>query len=210
MDPSGRHEYRYWDGDHWTEHVSDHGVASTDLFVAAPFPGNSSRTIRLNGTPYEGGVTRSVFKPRELAWLDREFERLSANPEEWVPALTARLALHHVMRRRAQPMFGNTCKYRASYLLQLSVYPMLWELCISSDAHRAILAEHLAADRYAAEVLLNSSYYGATISRMQAEFADQRIADKSDDTKTCPFCAETIKAKAVVCRYCNRDLPAEA
>ena len=29
---------------------------------------------------------------------------------------------------------------------------------------------------------------------------------ETPDTKQCPFCAETIKADAVVCRFCNRDL----
>lgn len=27
-------------------------------------------------------------------------------------------------------------------------------------------------------------------------------------TRACPFCAETVKRDAVVCRYCGRDLPA--
>lgn len=29
-DPTGRHEHRYWDGQRWTHHVADAGVASTD------------------------------------------------------------------------------------------------------------------------------------------------------------------------------------
>ena len=33
--------------------------------------------------------------------------------------------------------------------------------------------------------------------------------DNQSDIKQCPFCAETIKKKAKVCRYCNRDLPEE-
>jgi len=28
-----------------------------------------------------------------------------------------------------------------------------------------------------------------------------------DDNKQCPFCAETIKKAAVICRFCNRDMP---
>jgi hypothetical protein len=29
-DPAARHQFRYWNGETWTEHVSDNGVASTD------------------------------------------------------------------------------------------------------------------------------------------------------------------------------------
>ena len=29
-DPTGRHQFRYWDAGQWTHHVSDNGVVSTD------------------------------------------------------------------------------------------------------------------------------------------------------------------------------------
>ena len=38
-DPLGRHEYRYWDGQDWTDDVSDDGVTSVDPIDAAAPPG---------------------------------------------------------------------------------------------------------------------------------------------------------------------------
>lgn len=32
----------------------------------------------------------------------------------------------------------------------------------------------------------------------------------NDQVKVCPYCAETIKAAAVVCRFCGRDVPPPA
>lgn len=37
-DPTRRHELRWWDGQRWTEHVSDDGVTSTDQPGAIPPP----------------------------------------------------------------------------------------------------------------------------------------------------------------------------
>jgi uncharacterized RDD family membrane protein YckC len=35
-DPLGRHQYRYWDGAQWTEHVADNGMNGVDPPTAAP------------------------------------------------------------------------------------------------------------------------------------------------------------------------------
>jgi hypothetical protein len=44
------------------------------------------------------------------------------------------------------------------------------------------------------------------IARIRA--AVSALPAYESDEKQCPFCAETIKAAAVLCRFCNRDLPA--
>ncbi|MEL6891178.1 MAG: phospholipid scramblase-related protein [Actinomycetota bacterium] len=40
-DPNGRHELRYWDGQRWTDHVSNGGVTATDPVASGPAPTES-------------------------------------------------------------------------------------------------------------------------------------------------------------------------
>ena len=39
-------------------------------------------------------------------------------------------------------------------------------------------------------------------------FSYKSIASFSKGVRTCPYCAEQVKAEALICRFCQRDLPA--
>jgi uncharacterized RDD family membrane protein YckC len=56
-DPLGRHQYRYWDGVQWTEHVSDDGRVTVDPPVAVPPP--SATALPPAPVPGTGATTWS-------------------------------------------------------------------------------------------------------------------------------------------------------
>jgi uncharacterized RDD family membrane protein YckC len=50
-DPTGRHQYRYWDGARWTDHVADGGVSGFDPLVAPA----AEATATAAGAPIASG-----------------------------------------------------------------------------------------------------------------------------------------------------------
>jgi hypothetical protein len=60
-DPTGRHEYRYWDGAVWTDDVSDQGVTSVDPMVPpGPPAGAPPYGTPSGGYPAQGGYPGQV------------------------------------------------------------------------------------------------------------------------------------------------------
>ena len=53
-DPTSAHEYRWWDGTRWTEHVADGGQASVDPLPGAADPGATSTEATGDDTDAEG------------------------------------------------------------------------------------------------------------------------------------------------------------
>lgn len=67
-DPLGRHEYRYWDGSRWSEHVADSGQTATDPITAEPAgeptpfgdPQVRAEGGGIRGSLMEGGYTETT------------------------------------------------------------------------------------------------------------------------------------------------------
>jgi uncharacterized protein YxjI len=63
-DPNGRHEFRYWDGTNWTDHVSDNGVQSTDALQPRGLDRvDSALTIGNEGDPVK--IQQQVYSDQK-------------------------------------------------------------------------------------------------------------------------------------------------
>jgi hypothetical protein len=78
-DPRGRHEYRYWDGSQWTDHVSDKGEVSTDPVDG---PGEPAAEAQPEAAPTEVQETPAAAEPTpEPAAAEPDPEPVVAEPD---------------------------------------------------------------------------------------------------------------------------------
>ncbi|WP_404439040.1 DUF2510 domain-containing protein [Microbacterium aerolatum] len=66
-DPTGRHQYRYWDGAIWTEHVADNSARSVDPLDAAPPTRREVRQQLVSQRDSSVGSPRPTFAQRRAA-----------------------------------------------------------------------------------------------------------------------------------------------
>jgi hypothetical protein len=175
-------------------------------------PCRPSDSVRLGKLPFGLLIGRSVFSPPMLQWIDGEVARVKDHEQLWVPALMAHYAAHQVLtrelpalaRQKAQSFGKNHYRLKTKFCASWEVYEVLWRCYLEN---KPALAHQLQRHPYEREVLRNSKYFGAAIAGIVAELDYAAAAAPQAGERDCPFCAERIKAAAVVCRYCQRDLP---
>lgn len=69
IDPSRRHEYRYWDGKDWTPQVSDRGLIASDPELRPPASPNSALTAHPLATPAPAPDRYGLWA--RTGWMDR-------------------------------------------------------------------------------------------------------------------------------------------
>jgi hypothetical protein len=64
-----RHQYRYWDGTAWTDHVADDGTASLDPLNTAPAPGAAQPAAKAGPIEFdENGRVKRITFPDTGSW----------------------------------------------------------------------------------------------------------------------------------------------
>ena len=122
-DPTGRHQMRYWDGQQWTDYVSDAGAQSTDPVGS---PGTSPAAQKSTGGSWMDKVTSAANQAVDAtsAAVDSAADSLSSKPNpapaQAQPAATAAPAAAVASAAAAAPVTPDPSNLSADELTKLA------------------------------------------------------------------------------------------
>lgn len=77
---------------------------------------------------------------------------------------------------------------------------------LMNDQRNGIIVAVLMLVGGGALIVVGAMQKGPTAAPVAVAATPITVAATSDERK-CPYCAETIKAEAIICRFCNRNIP---
>lgn len=159
-DPMGRHEFRYWDGAAWTEHVADGGVRSIDP-LAASSPSGETAT-QLEATPRPAPTVEAV-------------------------ATAPAVAVHEPPSHKSIPLFGarkaaEKLQEENAMLEQVVDEHGLRDI-VELEAEKAALTESLAAVR----AQVDAENAKVVVAQGEREAAARDVVDLRDATSMQEF-----------------------
>lgn len=153
-------------------------------------------------------ISRKVFKPDELVWIDGWIADVMGRPDQWIPTWMAFLGLR---TRGLQARFTSRggrrgFQYSSKFLALFSVHHTVVFRCIQ-ESNRPALAAELRKHPYEAELLKGDRFTGSVINGVLAESAGPPTAPVSpaEPLTRCAYCGMSYKLSEPRCSHCGAN-----
>jgi len=151
-------------------------------------------------------ISRNVFKPDELVWIDGWVADVMNRPDQWIPILMEFLAFR---ARGLQAKFTRTgsrrgFQYSSKFLAWFSVQHTVVIRCLQ-ESTRPVLAAELRKHPYETEVLRGNPYTSSAVSGVLAESAGPPImpVPPGEQLTRCAYCGMSYKRSEPRCSHCG-------
>jgi hypothetical protein len=225
-DPDGVHQHRYFNGTAWTIHVANDGVSS-EAALRADEPRHIQQlrryaeAIGLTMKSFEetlkianravGARRQSQERPQHEISIKHFQDYADEADAEFVPLLKDFLRQMELTRVAAAEVLSGRPE-------GIGDPEMLFMVMVEDETYRAagVIRHALDVDfgttpqqfldgLEATNAKVRADIYGYGEPGFIGVIHAPPVAAISDE-RPCPWCAETIKTAAVICRFCNREV----